>query len=72
MLNNSGHVNSVSPSGTGTGGRSQAREGKAPPYPSPGWRFQDQGGASETLSLYLSQVWGATGQPRLGLGREGC
>lgn len=35
VLNNSGHVNSVSPSGTGTGTRSQARGGKTPTLPQP-------------------------------------
>lgn len=55
VLNNSGHVNSVSPSGTGTGARSQAREGRHPPTPAHPTPAQDgepsTRGASETLAV---------------------
>lgn len=69
VLNNSGHVNSVSPSGTGTGGRSQAREGKSPTLPQP--RMEIPGsGVLLKLSRCTLDKCGGHGQPSLGPTRE--
>lgn len=70
VLNNSGHVNSVSPSGTGT--EAGARAGREKPHPTSAQDGDSRTGVLLKLSRCTLEWCGGQGEPSLGPTREWC